>query len=246
MHLLVLQHIAIEHPGSFRDFMRADGVNWDAVELDKGESIPSLDGYDAMIVMGGPMDIWEEKEHPWLIPEKKAIRAAVLERQMPYLGFCLGHQLLAVALDGEAGLMETPEVGILDVHLEPEGHADPLFKNMPTISPTLQWHSVEVQKLPSDSVALASSPACNIQAFRTGRHAYGLQYHMEMTEDTVPEWGCVPAYQHALRKTLGADALTTMESQVAERLSEFNQNAQTLYNNFMTIVRNNQAGSSAA
>ena len=246
MRFLVFQHIAIEHPGSFRDFMKQDGIEWDAVELDEGEPIPNLDGYDALIVMGGPMDVWEESEHPWLIPEKRAIREAVLERKLPYLGLCLGHQLLAVSLDGDAGPMETPEVGLLEVNLNEAGLSDPLFSGMPATSTALQWHSVEVRKLPSDSLVLADSPACDIQSFKTGKHAYGIQYHVEMTADTVPEWGCVPAYQTALEKTLGADALAQMERGVTEHLPEFTANARRLYDNFVRIVSAAQGSSNAA
>ncbi|MEO1285776.1 MAG: type 1 glutamine amidotransferase, partial [Pseudomonadota bacterium] len=70
MHILVLQHARLEHPGVFRDFLTRDGHSWDAVELDEGESLPSLDGYDALWVMGGPMDVWQEDQHPWLRDEK--------------------------------------------------------------------------------------------------------------------------------------------------------------------------------
>ena len=97
MHILVFQHIAIEHPGIFRDFFRDDGVRWTAVELDQGEAIPDLTDFDALWVMGGPMDAWQEDAHPWLVPEKAAIRRAVTELNMPFLGVCLGHQLLADA-----------------------------------------------------------------------------------------------------------------------------------------------------
>ena len=246
MRFLVFQHIAIEHPGSLRDFMRRDGVEWDAVELDEGDQIPDLSGYDALIVMGGPMDVWEEDEHPWLKTEKTAIREAVIERGLPYLGLCLGHQLLAVSLGGKAGPMDTPEVGLLDVHLNDAGRCDPLFANMPGTSTALQWHSVEVQELPDDSIVLASSPACEVQSFKTGRHAYGIQYHVEMTADTVAEWGLVPAYQAALESTLGASALAEMEHGVADHLTEFTDNARQLYENFVDIVKIAQASSNAA
>ena len=73
MKFLVLQHIDIEHPGVFREFMKKDNVHIDTVELDVGEKIPKLDPYDAMIVMGGPMDTWQEEIHPWLVPEKESI-----------------------------------------------------------------------------------------------------------------------------------------------------------------------------
>ena len=86
MKLLVFQHIACEHPGSLRTYLREDGVEWDAVELDEGEPIPDLNAYDALWVMGGPMYVWDVVENPWLIPEKQAIRTWVNELKKPYLG----------------------------------------------------------------------------------------------------------------------------------------------------------------
>ena len=74
MKFLVLQHLDVEHPGIFRDYMRDEDIHWDAVELDEGQALPTTDGYDALIVMGGPMDVWEETLHPWLVQEKNFIR----------------------------------------------------------------------------------------------------------------------------------------------------------------------------
>ena len=237
MNILVLQHIAIEHPGCFRDFMDTDNVTWHPVEVDEGEPIPAPDDFDALLVMGGPMDVWQEIEHPWLVEEKSFIREAVVEHGLPYLGFCLGHQLLAEALGGKVGPMEVSEVGVLDVHLTESANEDPLFKSMPRTCKGLQWHSAEVKQLPPHSEILASSPLCEIQAFKTHTHAYGVQYHMEQTPDTVPEWGCVPEYSEALEKTLGNGALATMKIEVDGLLPQFTANAKILYDNFMSIVR---------
>ena len=98
MKLLVLQHIECEHPGQLREYLQRDGISWTAVELDEGEPIPDLQSFDAMWVMGGPMDVWDTGEHPWLVQEKEAIREWVLNLGRPYLGLCLGHQLLACLL----------------------------------------------------------------------------------------------------------------------------------------------------
>ncbi|MEM7238775.1 MAG: type 1 glutamine amidotransferase, partial [Pseudomonadota bacterium] len=98
MHILVLQHAACEHPGFFRSLLREDGHSWTAVELDEGETPPPLDGFDALWVMGGPMDTWQEDAHPWLAGEKELIHEAVAVRGLPFFGLCLGHQLLACAL----------------------------------------------------------------------------------------------------------------------------------------------------
>lgn len=237
MRILVLQHIPVEHPGIFGDFLTADGIAWDAVELDAGEPVPPLDGYDALWVMGGPMDVWEEDRHPWLAPEKAAIREAVLEREMPFLGVCLGHQLLADALDGQVRRMAEPEIGILEVALTPEAERDPLFAGIAPVSKCLQWHGAEVTRLPRSGTPLARSPACAVQAFRVGRTAYGIQYHVELTAETVPEWGCVPIYQRSLENALGPGALARLEAEATRNLSAFGRDARRLYGNFMRLVR---------
>jgi GMP synthase-like glutamine amidotransferase len=241
MRILVFQHIAVEHPGILRDFLAADGVAWDAVELDEGEAIPPLDGYDALWAMGGPMDVWEEAEHPWLVAEKRAIREAVIERGMPYLGLCLGHQLLGAALGGKVGKMRAPEVGILDVNLTASGRADPLFAGVAPTHAALQWHGAEVAEAPSGAVVLASSSVCPVQAMRVGAHAYGIQYHVELTATTVGEWGGIPAYACSLDAVLGSGALTGLDAEATRHMPAFNANARRLYDNWMRIARAAQA-----
>jgi len=132
MKLLVFQHIDCEHPGQLREYLRRDGVDWQAVELDEGEEIPSLEPFDALWVMGGPMDVWDTEKHPWLITEKKAIHRWVTELKRPYLGLCLGHQLLADALGGKCDWLDPPEIGVLDVQLTEAGIVDPIFADMPS------------------------------------------------------------------------------------------------------------------
>ena len=100
--ILVLQHIALEDPGYIKDLMEADGWQLTQIELDEGETIPEdLSGFDAMLCMGGPMDTWMEDEYPWLIEEKKRIHEWVVEMGKPFLGFCLGCQLLGEVLGGK-------------------------------------------------------------------------------------------------------------------------------------------------
>lgn len=234
MRFLVFQHIDIEHPGIFRDLMREHGVAWDPVELDAGEPIPPLDGYGALMAMGGPMDVFDEDDLPWLVPEKAAIREAVRERDMPYFGFCLGHQLLADALGGTCERMPAPEVGVLDVHLTEEGRADPLMAGIDETFPALQWHGVAVASMPEGAVALARSPACAIQAQRVGRRAWGLQYHVEMTATTVRDWAAVPAYARALDSVMGEGALERLDADCLANMDAFNAASRTLFANFLS------------
>jgi GMP synthase-like glutamine amidotransferase len=240
MRVLVFQHISVEHPGIFRDFLAADGGSWDAVELDAGEPIPSFDGYDALWVMGGPMDVWQEREHPWLMAEKRAIREWVSAGR-PFLGVCLGHQLLAAAMGGRVGPGAAPEVGIMTVDLTDAGLADPLFRGLPRTKTCLQWHGAAVLDLPPGAEVLAHSPVCPVQAMRIGACAYGLQYHVEATKDTVPEWACVPEYETSLEAVQGRGALTRFRDETARHLVGLNAAAHTLYENFTGIVATRSA-----
>jgi GMP synthase-like glutamine amidotransferase len=198
---LVFQHLAIEHPGSLGRLLDVAGVELVTVELDEGEPVPDLAPFDLLIVMGGPMDVWEEDRHPWLAAEKAAIRTWVSDLGRPFLGVCLGHQLLADSLGGAVGLMPTPEVGVVEMSLTPAAAADPLFSSLPATIEGLQWHGAQVTRLPPNGTILAANDACRVQAFRVGPSAWGVQFHVEVLASTVAEWAAVPAYRAALEES---------------------------------------------
>jgi GMP synthase-like glutamine amidotransferase len=240
MHILVFQHIECEHPGMFRKHLNELGVKWDVVELDQGQPIPNLNPYDALWVMGGPMDVWDVEEHPWLIQEKEAIRLWVKEFKRPYLGLCLGHQLLADALGGKCGHQKPPEIGISQVELTEKGLNDPIFYGMGRSQFCLQWHSVQVEVLPEDAIVLASSDICLVQAMRVGNSAWSMQYHVEVEPDTVDNWSAVPAYRNALEKSLGKGALKDLKQKAAEKMPNFNNNCNKLFTNFCKAIGQSQ------
>jgi GMP synthase-like glutamine amidotransferase len=241
MKFLIFQHARVEHPAVFREFFAADGIEWHAVELDEGEPIPSLDGFDAIMAFGGPMDVWQESAYPWLVAEKAAIRSWVYERRKPYLGICLGHQLLADALGGTVRKMDVPEIGVSEVTLNEAGASSPLFRDLPLVLPVLQWHGAAVERVPDGGVVLASNGHCAIQSFSFADIAYGVQYHMEPTECTIQEWSQIPEYRASLAQIAGEYDSQRLEQQTIERINDFRHFSRTIHRNFLRIVETRRA-----
>ena len=237
--IIILQHISIEDPGYIKDLMIKDNFDLTTIELDEGEKIPeNLDQFDAMFCMGGPMDTWMEKDFPWLIDEKKKIKEFVVDLKKPYLGFCLGCQLLGEVVGGKVVKSNKPEIGILDINFLENKNNDKLFSKFPNTIKSLQWHSYEVQNLENikNITLIASSPDTKYQIFKFYEHAYGIQFHIEIKKTTVSEWGCVPEYKSALEKELGDGALDKFDQDAKDQMSSMNQYSTILYNNFKNLI----------
>jgi len=240
MNIIVLQHINIEDPGYIKDLMIDDGVKITTIELDEGEKIPNnLSSFDAMFCMGGPMDTWMEKDYPWLIDEKKSIKEFVVNLKKPYLGFCLGCQLLGEVTGGKVVRSNVPEIGMMNINFSDNKKNDLLFSSFPNYITSLQWHSYEVKDLEknNDITLIASSPETKYQIFRYQNHAYGIQFHIEVKKTTVGEWGCVPEYKSALEKQLGVGALEKFDKDSQIHMPSMNEYSKLLYENFKKLVQ---------
>jgi len=238
-NIIILQHINIETPGYILDLMKKDKFNLTTIELDEGQKIPdNLEKFDGMFCMGGPMDTWMEKDYPWLIEEKNKIKEFVVDLEKPYLGFCLGCQLLGEVIGGNVMKSTPPEIGILDVSMRDGYLNDHLFNKFNSSFKALQWHSYEVQDLEKNNnvVLLGSSPTTKYQIFKYKNHAYGIQFHIEIKDNTVSQWGCVPEYEIALEDSLGKGALEKFDQKAKDNMKIMNFNAENLYNNFKKIL----------
>ena len=239
MKVIVLQHIKIEDPGYIKDLMIADGAKLTTIELDEGDKIPNdLSMFDAMFCMGGPMDTWMEKDYPWLVNEKKKIKEFVVDLKKPYLGFCLGCQLLGEVIGGKVAKTNNPEIGMLNINFSENKKDDPLFSKFPEKITSLQWHSYEVQGLENNKnvTLLASSPETKYQIFKYQSHAYGIQFHIEVKDTTVSEWGCVPEYKSALEKQLGEGALEKFDKEAQANMQNMNNYSKILYSKFKSDI----------
>ena len=196
--------------------------------------MPDWRDFDAVLAMGGPMGAGDDLEHPWLAAERELIAEAVAAER-PFLGVCLGVQLLAAALGARVVACERPEVGLLEVELTDQGRADPLFAGLDEPLVSLQWHG-DTFELPDGAVRLARSDEVANQAFRAGDRAYGVQFHLEVTAEMAREWASIPAYAGSLESTLGERRGAEFIADVERRATELHPPARRLFENWLELA----------
>lgn len=200
--ILVFQHVPYEPLGTLDPLLKEAGFRIRYVNFGREpNSRPSLDGYSALIILGGPMNCDQFASNPNLLTEVEIIREAI-DRDISVLGICLGAQLLAKALGGSVSRNASREVGWYDVELTEAGFADPVLSTFAGVQQVFQWHEDGIE-LPPDTVRLATSAASRVQAFRYGEHAYGFQFHLEVNYSLIERWLTVPANQETLRQEVG-------------------------------------------
>jgi GMP synthase-like glutamine amidotransferase len=180
------------------------------------------------------MSVNDEAEHPWLVDEKALIRTAV-ERDLPFWGACLGVQLLAASLGARVYQGEAPEVGVLPVELTPAAAVDPVFAGLPERLPTLQWHG-DTFELPDGAVLLATSPAYPNQAFRVGRAAYGVQFHVEVTASMGEEWAQIPEYAAYADRVLGPGGSDAVLADFRDGMPQMQEHARGMFERWVDLI----------
>ncbi len=195
--VLVLDHSSPGGLGAYEAALTLAGLVWETVRAQAGEPLPDWRAYEAIIALGGPMGANDDLLLPWIGREKDLIANAV-SGGVPFWGVCLGAQLLAASLGAAIYRGAAPEVGIRSVMLTAAGRRDPVLNRLPATSDAMEWHQ-DTFELPAGAVLLASSASFPHQAFRYGRHAYGVQFHLELSPEVARKWRRVPGYQRVLR-----------------------------------------------
>jgi GMP synthase-like glutamine amidotransferase len=184
MRLHYLQHVPFEGPANIGNWAQDQGWQISGTRLYRHEKLPGTDEFDWLVIMGGPMNIYEEREYPWLAAEKKFIREAV-ENDKIVLGVCLGAQLIADVLGGRVVRNTHKEIGWFPVTLRPEGLASTPFRGFPGEFPAFHWHG-DTFSLPPGALMLAQSEACPAQAFSAnGGRVLALQFHLESSIESI-------------------------------------------------------------
>lgn len=187
--ILVVEHESNASIGLVGERIEAAGAQMQLVGPEIGREVPtSATGFDGVVVLGGTPGPTDDDDANWL-PQVRSLIADCLEREVPFLGICLGAELLAVVAGGTvAGVRNGAEIGLCPVRVTDAGEADPLLRDLPGELKALQWHTLEIHELPPGSVSLCASDRCPNQAFRVGPAAWGVQFHLEGLASTAEDW----------------------------------------------------------
>lgn len=177
------QHVDYEDLGCIADWCNSKRHHITFTRFYKGDTLPSAENYDWLIILGGPMGVYEDEKYSWLADEKKAILAAI-ENKKTVIGICLGSQLIAEVLGAKVYKNLYNEIGWFDIMLTEEGKKDSLLKGFPMNTKVLHWHG-DTFDLPIHAKHISYSEACKNQAFLNNDHVLGLQFHLEVTENSI-------------------------------------------------------------
>jgi GMP synthase (glutamine-hydrolysing) len=224
--LYIIQNDPEVPPGIMASELERRGVDCTVLHPYLGDALPAFSEIAAVIVLGGAMGANDDSEHPFLSELKDFIRG-VVECGIPFLGICLGGQLLAAALGAEVASNTFPEQGTYSVMLTEEGSGDRLFDGISPAFITFQWHN-DSFSIPKGCVRLAFSGSCRNQAFRAGEKAWGLQFHPEVDAAIVANWSSLTAET--------ADRTDDIVAEFRRWESEYLEIVRKLTGNFVAVV----------
>jgi GMP synthase-like glutamine amidotransferase len=232
--ILILQHMLDNPSGYVGELLKGYGLAYQVIRADLEALSEDPQAYSAIIAFGGSQHVYETEKYPYFIPEASFIRQAITQ-DLPYLGICLGGQLLAYALGGTISKHHVSEVGFYTVPLTEAGQRDPLYHGLDSEQKVFHWHE-DVFDLVDGCTLLASTPGTPHQAFRYGARAYGLQYHIEITPETLHQW----LYHPALDETSpdpDVERMRAQETHLKQDFTVYHQHTEILLKNFLILAQ---------
>lgn len=234
MKLLVLQHVAHELLGTLNPLLKRAGFRIRYVNFARHpDAQPSLDGYDGLIVLGGPMSVNDADRLPHLTTELKLIEDA-MRRDVPVLGICLGAQLIAKTLGAEVYRNPEKEIGWYDVSPTDDAGGDPLLLPLQKTEKIFQWHG-ETFDMPRSARHLAYSFLCANQAYRYGAKVYGFQFHMEVDEPMIHRWLRVPENQTEISALRGDCHIEQIYSDTSRHMARLREISERVFRAFIDL-----------
>lgn len=230
--VLALQFVWDDPPGYLGEILEEHSIACHVINVEE-ETIPDPVEYDALIAMGGPQHVGYNDTYPYLMGAEDAIRRAIA-REVPYLGLCLGGQLLANAMGARVKKHTSTSIGFYEIHFTEAGKADPLFRGLPGYQQVIHWHE-DTFDLPEEAVLLATNPYTSNQTFRCGRSAYGTQFHIELTPEMLDVWLNYPEYRQEIVRRLGEDGVEKFISDRAKLYPLYREHTRIMFENFLRI-----------
>ena len=226
-----LQHIDIEGPGTLGEFFNAQGFQSKTVELYNNDPLPkNFNEIQAVVILGGPMNVDENGAYPFLKQEKEFIRE-LIQRDILTIGLCLGAQLIAKSAGSRVYQAPVHEIGFFDIMLTEQGLKDPLFNGVEQTNQFFQWHE-DTFDVPESGILLASGLNCPNQIFRLGTKVYGFQCHMEIRQADALAW--VQRYVSDPQECLVMKDRLTREFELNQE--NLCQTAERTYNNLLKLM----------
>ncbi len=226
MQIHILQHVDFEDEAYIKAWVNHNGYKLSRTLLFKGEKLPDIENIDLLVIMGGPMNIYEENKYPFLVPEKIFIEKAIAKNKK-ILGICLGAQLLAGVLGGKVTANKEKEIGWFNVEILEDAKNMKLFKNFPHEFSAFHWHG-DTFDIPPGAVHIAGSEACRNQAFVYNERVAGLQFHLESTMENVKR----------LIKNCGDEIIEKKYIQNSEKMLSSKQNFNKINELMKTLLDN--------
>ena len=231
--VLILQHFTGNPPGRIGHVLDEHSIPYDVVRVEH-EQLSEPTTYAAIVALGGTQHLYDKSKYPYTVHEETFVRQAV-QQHIPYLGMCLGGQLLANAFQAPIRKLPKEQIGFLHIRFTEQGQHDPIYHGLSGHQLAFQWHE-DCFQLPDGAIELAHFEDSSNQAFRYLDHAYGIQYHVEITEEMFDHWLHEPSLKKEFVDAYGVEQYNKTEQQVGQLYPTYDGQACTMIENFFRIA----------